>query len=160
MNSRDADIWAELAPRSRRVGCFDARMPFLATLTLAPIYAAADLAQRFAIGPDTIVSQFYKLPGTLHALAFLGVFLAVWIVWYVILHANVQRRHRTLSLLERMTDIRAARALLNVYLALVLGVTAALTLFQALDLGVGVQALLLIFTCLYAELAYHAQAGA
>lgn len=145
------------APRER-AGCFDPRLPFLTTVTLAPVYAVVDVAQRYAIGPDTAFSAFYKLPAGAHVLAFVGIYVAVWLAWYIVLRIVTGGRRRAPSVLERMTEVHAARALLNVYLAVVLGVVAILTLLRALDLGVGVQALLLVFTCVYAELAYHGQA--
>ena len=161
MSNSDYDFAGAGVPwRATRAGCFDARLPFLATLTLAPLYALVDVAQRFAVGPDTIFSNFFKLPGAVHVLAFAGIFLAVWLVWFAILRGVTGQPRRRPALLERLTEVRAARALLNVYLAVVVGVVAVLTLLHTLDLGVGVQAILLIFTCVYAELAYYLQARA
>lgn len=149
--------WSETGATARpaRIRLFDARLPFLATLVLAPLYAIVDVAQQFTPGPNTAFSSFFKLPAALHALAFIGIYLGVWFAWYVaLLMARGERRQ---SLVARLTEVHAARTLLNVYLAVVLGVSALVALRHGFSLGLAVQTLLLLFTYAYAELAWHAE---
>lgn len=147
--------WSEIgaAPRAARIGLFDARLPFLATLVLAPLYALVDVAQQFTPGPNTAFSTFFKLPAAVHVLAFIGIYAGVWLGWYVIL--RLARGPGRQAPLANLTEVHAARTLLNVYLAIVLGVSALIVLRHGFSLGLAVQALLLLFTYAYAELGWH-----
>ena len=149
------DEWSEREPplpTFSRIGLLDPRLPFLTTLVLAPLYAVLDVTQRFASGPDTVFSTFYKLPATVHLLAFVGIYAGVWFAWFITLRLGSGRGRVPLA---RLTEVRAAHTLLNVYLAVVLGIAALVVLRQGFSLGLAAQTLLLLFTYAYCEVAWH-----
>lgn len=148
--------WSDGEPAARpaRIGLLDARLPFLATLVLAPLYAMIDVTQQFTPGPNTAFSEFFKLPVAVHLLAFIGIYAAVWLGWFIVLRLARGSAHVQVSL-TRLTEVRAARTLLNVYLAVVLGVCALVALRQGFSLGLALQAMLLLFTYGYTEVAWH-----
>jgi hypothetical protein len=148
--------WSERDPAlhaSSRVGLLDPRLAFLTALALAPLYAVFDMAQRFTTGPDTVFSNFFKLPAAVHLLAFVGVYAGVWLAWLIVLRLGSGRGRVPLA---RLTEVHAARTLLNVYLAVVLGIAALVVLRQGFTLGLAAQTLLLLFTYAYCEVAWHA----
>jgi hypothetical protein len=150
--TRDGMDEALALPPRRDIQLFSARLPFLATLTLAPLYGLVDIAQQLTPGPDTAFSEFYTLPVGFHLVSFVTLYLAVWLVWYAVLlvtHAGWKPDHP----LMRITEVRAARPVLRAYLALVVGLVVLLAARHALTLGVVVQAVLLLFTLVYAGLA-------
>src|SRR5260370_16822059 len=79
---------ARLASPRRPIGLLSPRLAFLSSLTLALLYALIDLAQRVVPGPDTAFSRFYELPWTMLLLALPGIFLAVWVLWFVVMRAS------------------------------------------------------------------------
>lgn len=144
------EVEAALAPPPQRdVGLSSGRLPFLATLTLAPLYGLVDIVQQLTPGPNTAFSEFYTLPVGYHVASFVALYLAAWLGWYGVLrltHAGWKPDHP----LMRITEVRAARPVLRAYLALVLGLVVLLALRHALSLGLMVQAVLLLFTLIYA----------
>lgn len=157
--TRDEVDEALALPSRGDVRLFSARLPFLATLTLAPLYGLVDLAQRLTPGPDTAFSEFYTLPAGVHFAGFVALYLAAWLIWYVVLHvthAGWKPDHP----LMRMTEVRAARPVLRAYLALVLGLVLLLALRHALSLELMIQAVLLLFTLVYTGLARDGRGGA
>jgi hypothetical protein len=140
-----------LAPQ-RSIGLSDARLSFLASLTLAPLYALVDLLQQVTPGPDTVFSEFYALPWGAHLFSFIAISLGVWLAWYTILRATGAHRRDGLPL-ARLSHVRAARPLLRVYLAVVLAVLLLVALRHGLTLGLAIQAALLLFTYLHALVA-------
>ena len=138
-------------PARQQIGLFDARLPFLATLTLAPLYGVVDVLQRVTPGPSTAFSEFYAQPTQVHALTFVAIYLLAWLMWYVALRASGASRRPDHPLL-RASEVRAARPVLRVYLALVLLVLGAVALMHTLTLGMAIQAALLVFTYVYVAL--------
>lgn len=134
------------APRMR-LG--DPRLAFLTTLTLAPLYALVDLAQRLIPGPDTAFSQFYTLPVAVHALAFLGIYALVWLAWFAVL-AGIRAARRERHPLLLVSQVSAIQPVLRTYFLLVFAIFGLLLLTRHLSLGLGIQAGLLLFTFLYA----------
>jgi hypothetical protein len=147
----DAGEVALSRPARQEIGLFDARLPFLATLTLAPLYGVVDMLQQVTPGPATAFSEFYAQPAGVHALTFVAIYLLAWLVWYVVLRATGAGRRPDHPLL-RASEVRAARPVLRVYLALVLVVVGVVALLHTLSLGMAIQAALLVFTYLYAAL--------
>lgn len=143
---------AALPRTSSRIGLLDPRLPFLTALVLAPLYAVLDMTQHFTTGPDTALSNFFKLPAGDHLLAFVGVYAGVWVAWLIALRLGSGRGRVPLA---RLTEVHAARALLNVYLAVVLLIAALVVLRQGFSLGLAAQTLLLLFTYAYCEVAWH-----
>jgi hypothetical protein len=140
------------AARRRAVGLLDPRLPFLVTLTLAPLYGIVDVVQQLTPGPNTIFSEFYALPEWDHALAFIALYVGAWLLWYAVLRMTGATRDPA-HLLLQVSQVRAARPLLWVYLGVVLVVFLLVWLRGGLGLGLGVQAALLIFTYVYAGFA-------
>ncbi len=130
----------------------DARLPFLTTLALALAYAVVDLVQRLTPGPDTAFSLFYTLPAAVHVLAFAGLYLAVWALWFAVLRLTGAARRPSHPLM-RLSQARAARPILRICLGVVLAVTVLVAVRGAISLELAAQALLLIFTYIYVELA-------
>ena len=147
----DAGDVALSRPARQEIGLFDARLPFLATLTLAPLYGVVDVLQRVTPGPNTAFSEFYAQPAGVHALTFVAIYLLAWLIWYVALRASGASRRPDHPLL-RLSEVRAARPVLRVYLALVLVVVGVVALTHTLSLGMAIQAALLVFTYLYVAL--------
>jgi hypothetical protein len=134
----------------------DPRLAFLTTLTLAPLYAVIDLAQRLIPGPDTAFSLFYTLPVVVHVLAFVGIYVLVWLAWYAVLagtRAGPRERHPLLL----VSEVSAVHPVLRTYFLLVFAIFGLLLLTRHLSLGIGIQAALLLFTFLYAGQASSAR---
>ena len=130
----------------------DARLPFLTTFALALAYAVVDFVQRLTPGPNTVFSLFYSLPAAAHVLAFAGLYLAVWILWFAVLRLTGAARRPTHPLM-RLSQARAARPILRICLGVVLAVLALVAIRGSISLGLAAQGMLLLFTYCYVEIA-------
>jgi hypothetical protein len=139
---------ARLAAPRRPIGLLSPRLAFLSSLTLALLYALVDLAQRIVPGPDTAFSRFYELPWTALLLALPGIFLAVWVLWFVAMRASGASTYSAHPLIQ-VSDVGPARPVLRAYLAVVLALLGVVALAHRLDQGALIQAILLLFTYTY-----------